>query len=165
MRNDSHDWEHALILENGQPIRTNDYIYRGSPAPWLASFRKIRTGNWELARFFWTDPGRGKSQSCRIGKTRAAMLNQRPLSAVSRPVLVMQPNDSTEATLPDAEIDHLSRPGPKLPVVLLPVNVGYGETKLLAVLEPVSNIQFSTRLFSGTITGAQFRVFRAFRFR
>jgi hypothetical protein len=43
------------------------------------------------------------------------MLYQRPLSAVSRPVLVMQPNDSTEATLPDAKIQHRSRPGPFLP--------------------------------------------------
>jgi hypothetical protein len=78
---------------------------------------------------------------------------------------VKQPNDWTEVTLPHAETDDRSRPGPKLPVVLLPVNVGYGEKRLLAVLEPVSNIQFSTRLFSGTITGAQFRVLRAFKFR
>lgn len=44
--------------------------------------------------------------------------------------------------------------GPKMPVVLLAVNVGYGTTELLAALEPVSRIQFSTRLFSGSITEA-----------
>ena len=42
--------------------------------------------------------------------------------------------------------------GLKMPVVLLAVNVGYGTTELLAALEPVSRIQFSTRLFSGSIT-------------
>jgi hypothetical protein len=63
-------------------------------------------------------------------------------------------NDWTEATLPAAKIDHRSRPGPKLPVVLLPVNVGYGETGLLAGFETVSRIQSSTRLFSTRITAA-----------
>ena len=30
------------------------------------------------------------------------------------------PNDRTEATLPDAEVDHRRRPGPKLPVRTIP---------------------------------------------
>jgi hypothetical protein len=72
-------------------------------------------------------------------------------SAKSGLLSARQLNDRTEATLPDAETDHWSQPGPKLPIVLLPVNVGYGETGLLADLEPVSKIQFSTWLFSGRL--------------
>lgn len=49
-------------------------------------------------------------------KTRATVLNQCPSSAKSGLVLAKQRNDRTEATLPDAEPDDRSRPGPKLPV-------------------------------------------------
>ena len=84
--------------------------------------------------------------------TKERVRADQPISAKSGLVLVIKRNDRTEATLPDAETDHLNRPGPKPPVVLFPVNVGYGETRLLTVLEPVSRMKFSTRLFSGTIT-------------
>ena len=46
-------------------------------------------------------------------------------------MLAMQPNDRTEATQPDAETCYQNRPGPKLPGLLLPVNVRYLEAGCL----------------------------------
>jgi hypothetical protein len=41
------------------------------------------------------------------------------LSAISRRVATWLTNDWTEVTLPDAEIDHRSQPGPELPLETL----------------------------------------------
>jgi hypothetical protein len=43
---------------------------------------------------------------------------ERPESAKSGLAPMRRPNGGTEATLPNAEIDHLSRLGPKLPVAM-----------------------------------------------
>jgi hypothetical protein len=71
------------------------------------------------------------------------------LPAISSLAAVRQANDRIEATLPDLEIDHRSRPGPKQPVDLVTANVEYGETGMLAALELVARFRFSSRLFSG----------------
>jgi hypothetical protein len=63
--------------------------------------------------------------------TKERVRADQPISAKSGLVQVMQPNDGTEATLPDAELDDRSRSGPKLPGLLLPVNVRYLEAGCL----------------------------------
>lgn len=53
---------------------------------------------------------------------------ERRKSAISGLFAVRIPNDWTEVTLPDAETDDRNRPGPKLPVVLVAANVGFGSS-------------------------------------
>ena len=56
--------------------------------------------------------------------------------------VVRRANDRTEATLPDAEIDHRSRLGPKLPVVIVSANVGFEETGMFSARMSVPRSQF-----------------------
>lgn len=58
----------------------------------------------------------------------------------------MQPNDGTEVTLPDAEIDHQSQLGPNLPAATIVVSVRFRERPgFTAVLSRLSIKHFGRR--------------------